>query len=637
MKFRLLITFLFLITAAAKAQENIHDAGTVSKELMPYASAVVRNEQISISVKDLENTIYHVKSVITVFNKNGDDDAAVLLWNDKLTSIRDAKGIIYNSAGIPIAKFGLKDFKDEYADDGFSLFNDTRVEYYLPVVTDYPYTIECEYELRFKQTLILPDWTPNEHTGVAVEKSAYSITCKPDFNIRYKEINMPSGVIINTDKEGLKSYAWQINDLKAVKEEPYSPAPQNYLSTVKVAAEKFEYDGVSGNFTNWNDLGKWVYDKLLADREVVSPETAAMMKELTAGIDDPKLKAKKIYEYMQGRTRYVSIQVGIGGYQPFPATDVDNLKYGDCKALVNYTQALLKVVGIDSWYCQVMADPEKKINYLTDFASMDQGNHIILCLPFKNDTTWCDCTNETIPFGYIGDFTDDRMVLACTPEGGKLMRTRKYTADDNIELRKANVTIDTAGNLAGDMATRFGGIDYEDRNEIIAGSPAERIKDLQHIYPINNLHVVKLDFVQDKSLQPITTEYLGFKASEYASVDAGKMYFLPSLANRLTHIPPQVLNRVTDMYINEGYTEEDDITYTLPPGYHLESETNTVKLQKPFGSFSTTSEVKDGKLIYHRKFKLIDGTYPKDTYADLVDFFQDVYDADGQNLTLVKN
>ncbi len=38
---------------------------------------------------------------------------------------------------------------------------------------------------------------------------------------------------------------------------------------------------------------------------------------------------------MQGKTHYISIQVGIGGYQPFLASDVDRLNYGDCKALVN--------------------------------------------------------------------------------------------------------------------------------------------------------------------------------------------------------------------------------------------------------------------------------------------------------------
>ena len=55
---------------------------------------------------------------------------------------------------------------------------------------------------------------------------------------------------------------------------------------------------------------------------------------------DPIEKAKIVYKYMQEKTRYISVQVGIGGFKPMLAKDVDRLGYGDCKALSNYTKAL---------------------------------------------------------------------------------------------------------------------------------------------------------------------------------------------------------------------------------------------------------------------------------------------------------
>lgn len=637
MKLKALIIILVSISAIASAQENIYDSGTVPKQLMAYASAVVRNAQQGVEVKDLDNTICYVKKTITVFNKNGDDDASLWLFYDKVTSIKYAKGTVYNASGNILFKFSEKDFKDEYADDGFSLYQDTHVKYYVPPVTEYPYTIEYEYEVRYKQTLVLPGWEPNPSTGIAVENSKYSISCKPDFAIKYKEINMPSTVNITTGKDGIKTYEWQINNLKAIRNEAYEPVPLNYLSEVKVAPEKFEYDGVTGNFTNWNELGKFVYDKLLVNRQTVSPETAERIKELTSGITDPKLKAKKIYEYMQGRTRYVSIQVGIGGFQPFSALDVDNLKYGDCKALVNYTQALLKVAGIDSYYCIVNGEPRKKISPIADFASMDQFNHIILCLPFKNDTTWCDCTSQEAPFGYIGDFTDDRLALACTPEGGKIMHTTIYPTEVNTISHKAEMMINADGTLSGEINSTFKGTEYDDRDRMINESQTERLKDILHYYPINNMHVESLIFNQDKSLKPVTTEHMSIKAPEYASITDGKLYFLPTATTRITSVPPQVHNRVTDTYINDGYIEEDEVSFTIPSGYRMDSEPLNIDIKKPFGTFKATSEFKDGKLIYHRTFKLIGGTYSKDTYQDLVDFFSDIYDYDGQNLTFVKN
>jgi hypothetical protein len=54
------------------------------------------------------------------------------------------------------------------------------------------------------------------------------------------------------------------------------------------------------------------------------------------------MKAKLIYDYVQQKSRYVSIQVGIGG-KPMDASDVDRLGYGDCKGLTNYTKVLRQV------------------------------------------------------------------------------------------------------------------------------------------------------------------------------------------------------------------------------------------------------------------------------------------------------
>ncbi len=620
---------------SANAQQN-YDASLIPKELLPYASSVIRNQEISVNVKDLDNMVYHFKQAITILNKNGDDDAQIEVWHNKSISVKYIKGTVYNEFGKPVSKFSESAFDDANAQNEETIFDDDKVSHYKPTSTTYPYTVEYEYETRSKETLNLNEWDPNPGTGIAVEKSSYTFNCKPDFDLRYKEINMPSGVTISTNKDGLKTYAWQINNLKAIKYEPYHPNADKYLSIVKLSPVKFSYGGMTGSYTSWNELGKWISDHLLVNRQAISPETITEVQQLTAGISEPKLKAKKIYEYMQNKTHYVNTVIGIGGFQPIAAAEVDKLNYGDCKALVNYAQALLNAVNIDSYYCIVMADHSRKFSLLSDFPSMDQANHIILCIPFKNDTTWCDCTSQTIPFGYIGDFTDDRTVLACTPAGGKLMQTPKYTAENNLKYRKADFILNSDGDLSGNMTTTFAGVNYTDREWVNLQSPTDQQKAMQRIYPINNMDIEKLEITQDKSLKPVTTEKIELIAHEYAAVNGDKINFLLNIANRLREAPRNVLNRKTDVYINEGYTEKDEVTYTLPAGYREDNEPLNVSIRKPFGTFNATSTMKDGKLIFKRRLQLLDGTYSKETYSALVDFFQQVVDADSQNVTLVK-
>jgi len=630
------LLFFCCVTFRAAAQ-TIYTASSIPKELLPYASAVVRSDVVSTEVKAVDNVMYHVKRTITILNKNGDDQAEINVFYDKANSIKDIRGAVYDEFGKLVSKITAGNFQDESAASNSALFEDSRVKRYQAPSVLYPYTIEYEYEIRSRQSLNFQDWHPVHATGVAVEKSTFTFITKPGFNITYKEINTPAQAAITNGEGGSKVYTWKAENIKPVRYEPYSPDPDLYMIGVKVAPEKFSYGGIEGAYTNWNDLGKWIFDKLLKGRQSLPPETVSAIKQLTADIKEPKAKARIIYDYMQKKTHYISVQVGIGGYQPFLATDVDRLNYGDCKALVNYMQALLATVNIESWYCAVDAGYNYKSGLLPNFASMGQANHVILCVPFANDTTWLECTSQRIPFGFLGNFTDDRNVLACTASGGKLLHTPKYTSENNLQVRKATFSISDKGELSGEIDTRFSGTQYDNREELIDKSETERLKTVAKIYAINNLDITQYGLAQNKNDDPLTTETLKFSAPSYASVADNNIYFLLNATNRSGRTPTELRNRNNEIYINDGYVDEDEAVYTLPvDNYRSEKIPLNIIISKPFGSYSATMELKGNQLIYHRKIELLAGTYNKTMYDDLVNFYRKVADADEYSVTLVK-
>ena len=118
---------------------------------------------------------------------------------------------------------------------------------------------------------------------------------------------------------------------------------------------------------------------------------------------------------MQDRTRYIGVQVGIGGIQPIAANQVDRVGY-EIAGSDKLHKALLNVVGVKSYYVHVEAGTDDNISLENDFASLAQGNHVILNIPNGNIDIWLECTSRTSPFGFLGDFTDDRDVLVITPE-----------------------------------------------------------------------------------------------------------------------------------------------------------------------------------------------------------------------------
>lgn len=632
MKKPVLLFLLMVMMVLARAQDN-YPVSAISADLLPRASAVVRYMDMSIQVRSPRQVLVRVKKVVTVLNQSGDDAGEVFIWYNKDHKIKSVKGMLYDQFGIASAKFTEKNFSDRSAASNSSLFEDSRIKHFAAAQKSYPYTIEFEYEIESKQSLNFPEWFPNSAPGVAVERAGFSFTCPADFNIRYKAVNYPGEALI-TEADGQRRYAWEVHSLRAFRSEPYSPDPESYLTSVKIAPDRFIYQGIEGSFTDWESYGTWMYESLLKGRDEIPAQTAAQVQSITRDIEDPREKARKVYEYMQQKTRYVSIQVGIGGYQPFPASQVDQTHYGDCKALVNYTQGLLKTVGINSYYV-VVASGDKKKSALADFASMSQFDHVILAVPIGQDTIWADCTSKENPFGYLGTFTDDRLAVACTPEGGKLIRTPRFHTDSSSQIRNASFQLDSLGNVSGQMETHFSGWQYDNRDFLIREVRTEQLKKIPEIYNIDNIEVEDFHLRQNKVAHPLTVEKIQFRARSYGAINGERM-FVPLNRINQSPLPPEIRNRENALYINRGYRDIDSLTIDLPSGYEVDFIPNHVSLSHDFGSFESSVEVKDGRLFYIRNIRLQEGTYPSEEYAALVQFYRAISTADAARLVLKK-
>src|SRR5213076_654770 len=112
--------------------------------------------------------------------------------------------------------------------------------------------------------------------------------------------------------------------------------------------DQFSFYGSQGNLSSWKSLGEWL-NGLYNGQDELPEERKAFQANLVKDAPGDREKVRLIYKYMQENFRYVSIQLGIGGLKPFPATFTDQKKYGDCKGLSNYMKASLKAVGIKSY------------------------------------------------------------------------------------------------------------------------------------------------------------------------------------------------------------------------------------------------------------------------------------------------
>jgi len=627
--------FFLLFTLISSAQKSEYPITTISDSLKENADAVVRLDQTDITI--LSQRSLNTKShwVVTVFNKKGFDDLSAYEFYDKSTSVKNIEAIIYDVSGKEIKKIRRKDFKDQSVADGGTLFSDNRYLFldYTPI--SYPFTIEFTSEVQTSSTAFIPKWMPLGGFNTSVEKAVLNVTYPSDLGFKKKEIQF-SGFNIKKIADTDTQLSYTASNILAQKQEDYSPSYRDLFPKVMMGLERFHLEGVDGTAANWTDFGKWYSEKILSGTTDLPEETKAKIKAVVGDEKDPIKKAKLVYDFVQKKSRYVSIQVGIGGWKPMLATDVDRLGYGDCKALTNYTKALLQAVDVPS-YNTVLYGDRYKTNIEADFVAM-QGNHMILCIPNGNHYTWLECTSQDDPFGYQGTFTDDRDVLVIKPEGGEIVRTNIYTDKGNTQIDKGNYTIDENGNFSGSLSIISEGSQYSSKSRIEHLQPTEKEKHYKEYWGnINNLKLEKIVFANDKENIRFT-ENIQLSAINYGVLAASKLIFPVDAFNQNANNIKRIRNRKNPFQIQRGYLDSDEIEINLPNGFAIEFLPENYELKGKFGEYKTEIIKKENnKLVYKRSMFLNKGKYSNKEYDEYRLFMEQVSKNDNAKIILTRN
>ncbi|MBU2949132.1 DUF3857 domain-containing protein [Tamlana agarivorans] len=632
LKFSVNICILFT-TMLVFGQENLYPVITIPSELSANSNAVIRLNEQSVIIDSESEMHVQGRKIITVLNKRGDRHVDAHVYYDPNIKIKDLKVSIYNASGILIDKIKENDFKDVSAVPGGTLYSDSRVKYYNYTPIKYPYTVEFNYEIVNKNTAFIRSFMPVKDYLVSVEKSSYRITYPEHINIKSKEKNFEN---FNLEKEvGDGEIYFEVKNIEAFKQEDYSPGFFDIAPMVLVRSTEFQLEGVQTKVENWNDFGKWMYHDLIKDTHDLSEATKIKMQELVKDEPDDLSKAKKIYEYVQNKSRYIGVQVGIGGWKPFNASEVDALGYGDCKGLTNYTLALLQAVGIKSNYTVVYARASQR-SFEPDFASM-QGNHVILNIPTEGEDVWLECTSQKLPFGFIGVFTDDRDVLVITPEGAQIKHTKKYTVEENFQTIKAQYEVQNDGGISAKVKVISKGIQYGDKYNLEVETKRELDKAYKNRWKyLNRMAIDNMHIENNKSTAEFI-EDINFQAGGYAKKIGDRLLLTLNAVNRNTEIPDRYRNRKWPLKISRGFKDVDEVEIKLPAGYQIEAKPNNALIENKFGSYKVELEEKnENTLVYKREFIVNDGDFPKEDYSAFRNFYKKVAQLDNSKIALIK-
>lgn len=562
-------------------------------------NAIVLDDTESFTMSSATSGSLQVVRSVRVFNDAGLEEAVFQEYTDQFRSLSSFKGTVERDGSKP-----LKIKKDDLvmvsvasglAEDGF-------LHGYKPTAS-YPFTVTYEYTMTWRKGIAsFPTFFPVTSEKVKLEKASYTL-------------QVPSGTPVKTvyskvgdvrKEEGKADvYRWVVPVFEGYTEEILMPSWREIVPYVFACPSEFTYAGVPGSQGTWEDVGGWVHG-LKEGTEALPEDFKAQLGEMTASAGSNLEKVRILYDFLRSHTRYVSIQLGIGGYKPFPAAQVHKTGFGDCKGLSNYLQAMLEAVGIPSTYTLVNTG---RADFLPGYSGIGQMNHVMLCVPLpeKKDTLWLECTNPAVPLGYRHEDIAGHEVVLCMDEGGVPVRVPSYVDTLSRDVCEVDVVLAADGSAKAAVRRSLYLDETEEWFNIRDWKPDTRRSRLTAGLSVQPQDVTLTD-VKDNFKDYdgpgycpwIEVDYT-FNTRQYATTGKDRL-FVPVNPYPMGSALPRG-KRQNDLQCKRGAIDRDRIRIHLPAGYTLENVPAPVSLDTEWGTFTATYEVRDGLVDILQEFK----------------------------------
>jgi hypothetical protein len=448
------------------------------------------------------------------------------------------------------------------------------------------------------------------------------------------------------------TYTWQMSNLQPIPPEVASPSVRNLAPRLVINYfPEAAGSAVGKNFTDWTDVSRWVTG-LHESQVIVDDAVAGKTRELIINAKTEMERIRAIANYVQN-LQYISIDIGVGygnGIRPRASNLVLSRGYGDCKDKANLMRAMLKSINIEAYPIAIYSgDP----NYVREeWSSPGQFNHCIIAVKVSDATQAPTVINNpklgrlmifdaTDPFTPVGDLPEQlqgSLALLAAGDNGSLIKMPLITSESNKLNRQTELTLDPMGNLSGTIKERsVGQAARQERALKRSLSPSEYNKRIER-WIVNGISTARLSKIEPNDLIADGRFELDvdITAAAYAQIMQDRlMIFKPAVVSRLNSLWLTEPKRVHPIML-EPYAFTESSVIKLPAGFIVDEMPEPVKLETSFGKYSTTYELKDGKLLFNRSLVMNYSQIPADKYDSVKDFFVKMRIAEQAAVVLVK-
>jgi transglutaminase-like putative cysteine protease len=390
-------------------------------------------------------------------------------------------------------------------------------------------------------------------------------------------------------------------------------------------------------YKTWDDVATW-YRGLVSEQLQSSPQIHDAVMDAVKGLTDERAKIRAVYDLVVRKTRYVGLEFGIHGYQPYRTTQVFARKFGDCKDKASLLVVMLREIGVDA--SLVLARTRRGGDLDPEPASLAPFDHAIVYVPRYD--LFLDGTAEFSGADELPAQDQDIPVLIVSE--GKLRRTPVLPAVRNRVITDEHVTL--AGNGAArvdEKVTVAGEVAHEWRSHY--QSPAERPerygKSWAQKHPgahVESVDMPRLDDLERPVEVHATIDVPDWGRPEGEAGGEARELVMPALGREADMLRSyaRLSSRKHDLVLGFPWRQEDRVTVALPAGFAVKRLPEARSVEAPFGRFTLTATQKGGAVEVVAALEVDRHRIAREDYAAFRRFCADVDAAIGQELVVGK-
>jgi transglutaminase-like putative cysteine protease len=473
----------------------------------------------------------------------------------------------------------------------------------------------------------------NVSSGPQVMRSRYVVDVPAGFTPRIREDNLN---FARTEKtaNGRHTYTWATSNIKRIKSEAFESDSNGVYMSVVVSSP-----------TTWAAIGKW-YAGNARDRYVASPAVDSAVTQAVKGAKTLDDSIRAVHRWVAQDIRYVSIALGLGGYQPRSPDEVVRTGFGDCKDKATLFIVALKRLGITAF--PVILNSSGHVQ--RSMPSISQLDHAIAAFKRPGDTRYefADLTASLtplgeLPFDYQGEFG-----MIVHPDGSiEEITFPKASIADNSGVRRIVGTLSADGQFTGTYEeTGVGSRQYSLRSAF-----ENPLDSAQRAKAANAIAGNIFEGAQGDSLTGFAGKDLAVKpkmsviirngrAASMAGTNAiltnpfGTMSGFSSAAKEIESAGPRLFPIAADKIFGYGVTTME-FRVTMPDGWHAQLPAD-VDASSEFGKYHSEYAQSGRELVVKRTITGAGGNYAPDQLKPMLEWMRKIATDDAKLIVIEK-